>query len=58
MTEKKKCTHGANLIPWLQENGIDLIVCRPKKILPLVCKQIYLTSSNPADCSNKNDAGE
>lgn len=52
MTEKKKCTHGANLIPWLQENGIDLIICRPKTILPLVCKQIYLTSSNPADCSN------
>ena len=35
--------------PWLMESDIDLIVCIPETILPLVLLAISLTSSTSVD---------
>ena len=40
------------------ESDIDLIVCIPEKILPLVLLAISLTSSTSVDFPNMKDAGE
>lgn len=44
--------------PWLMESDIDLIVCIPETILPLVLLAISLTSSTSVDFPNMKDAGE
>lgn len=44
--------------PWLMESDIDLIVCIPETILPLVLLAISLTSSTSVDSPNTKDAGE